>query len=337
MKKVLLSTTTVVLCCPLAGIAAEKLYVLSSHAQDMAVIDVATDKILRYVEVGDRPHGIAAPRSQEVLWVANEFDRSLTAVDPVTDTVIGNYPGLGGRPNEIEITPDGRFVYIPAYADGTYEVFDTKAKKIVKRIPTKGSPHNVVCSSDGKRMYLAPLGKNRDIYVVDTRTHEVVTTIDCLNAPRPIAISPDDKWLYVNTDNLLGFLVLDLVDNKRVATGRYEITDDEKEIPSRSHGIGVTPDGKEVWSCNVNHGVIHAFDVTQQPPRHVARIKTGPHPYWVTFTPDGKTLYVANTGDDTVSVIDVKAKRERTRIRIAKGKGPKRMLVLTVPDRAAAK
>lgn len=318
--------------------AAQKLYVLSSQADDMAVIDVATNKILRYVKVGARPHGIAAPRSQDILWVAVEYDNTLVAVDPVTDQVIAKYPGLGGRPNEIEITPDGRFIYIPAHADGVYEVFDTRKKEIIKRIPVQGSPHNVVGSSDGKRMYLSPVAgaaKNRNIYVVDTATHSIVTTIDCYNAPRPIAISPDDKWLYVNTDNYLGFLILDLASNKVVGKSPYKLTEDEKEVRSRSHGIGVTPDGKEIWSCDVTHNVIHAFDATQHPPKHIARIPTGGHPYWVTFTPDGKTLYLPNTADDTISVIDVQRKKERTRIQVAKGKGPKRLLVLAVPDRAA--
>ena len=319
---------------PTPVVAAEKLYVLSSHGDDMAVIDVATDKILRYVKVGAQPHGIAAPRSQDILWVANEHDSTLTAVDPLTDKVIGTYSGFGGRLNEIEITPDGRFIYVPAYSDGTYEVFDTQKKKIIKRIPVKGKPHNVVTSSDGRRMYLSPLAPNNDIYVVDTSTHSVITTIDVANGARPIAISPDDKWLYVNTDNLLGFLVLDLASNKIVATCRYKLTEEEEFVRSRSHGIAVTPDGKEIWSCDVTHNLIHAFDATQFPPKHIARVATGGHPYWVAMTPDGKTLYVPNTADDTISVIDVRGKKERARIQIGKGKGPKRMLVLMVPDRA---
>ena len=41
-------------------------------------------------------------------------------------------------------------------------------------------------------------------------------------------------------------------------------------VRGRSHGIGVTPDGKEVWSTDVNHELVHVFDVNQGPPRQIA-------------------------------------------------------------------
>ena len=159
----------------------------------------------------------------------------------------------------------------------------------------------------------------------------MVATIPTENAPRPIAISPDGQRLYVNTDNLLGFLVLDLPGRKILHRVTYDLlTAEEKAIPSRSHGIGVTPDQREVWSTDVNRGLVHVFDITKNPPQQITRFKTGNIPSWVTLTPDGKTIYVANTGDDTVSVIDVAGKKERAQIQVGKGKAPKRMLVLTV-------
>ena len=52
----------------------EKLYILSSASDDMTVVDVATNKIIGAVTVGALPHGIAAPKSQTVLYVATEGD-----------------------------------------------------------------------------------------------------------------------------------------------------------------------------------------------------------------------------------------------------------------------
>ena len=82
----------------------EKLYVLSSGSDDMTVIDVKTNRIIKRIKVGLHPHGIAAPESHEVLYVATEFDRGLAVVDPVKDEVIKTYNILGERPNEIEVT-----------------------------------------------------------------------------------------------------------------------------------------------------------------------------------------------------------------------------------------
>ena len=212
----------------------QKLYVLSSAGNDITVVDVATNEIIGSIEVGDRPHGIAAPASQEVLYIATEFDSGLTVVDPVHDVVVKKYNVFGERPNEIDVTSDGRFIYFPLFAAGVYEVFDTVKEEIVARIPTDGTPHNAVVSPDDRFMYLSPMDRgnataeqmerrgmpsteNNKIYIADTRTHTVVATIDTGDAPRPIAVNPNGKFLYVNVDGLDGFLVLDLEKREQIA------------------------------------------------------------------------------------------------------------------------
>ena len=347
-RSLALGAVPILLAAASPGKTRQKLYILSSNSDDVTVVDVATSKILGAVKVGKLPHGIATPKSQQPLYVATEGDDGLAVVDPVKDVLIKKYDFFGTRPNEIETTSDGRFVYVPAMGDGAYEVFDTKKESIITRIPTDGTPHNTVVSPDDKYMYLVPHDRgtrsveqarkagrptslNKKIYVVDIATHSVVGTIGTGNAPRPTTISPDGTRLYVNTDNLMGFLVVDIEKRKVIHTARYTLTEEEKATPSRCHGIGATPDGREVWSTNINHGFVHVFDVTKEPPVEIAKIKTGNTPLWLTMTPDGKTVYTANTADDTISVIDQATKKERTRIQLPKGKAPKRMLVLTVP------
>lgn len=328
------------------GKGRQKLYVLSSHGNDVTVVDVATNQILKTIQVGKDPHGVAAPKAEDVLWVATEGDGGLSAIDPVRDEVVAQYSFFGNRPNEIEITSDGRIIYVPVLGEGVYKVFDTVQKRIIATIPTDGYPHNVVVSADDRYMYLSPYDRgstsaaksaaqglpttlNKKIYIVDTNNHTVAGTIATGNTPRPIALSKDGTRLYVNTDDWMGFLVLDIPNRTVLHRVAYNLTPEEKTIPSRSHGIGVTPDQKEVWSTDTNHSVVFVYKRMPEPPEEIARIATGKIPYWITFTPDGKTCYVANTGDDTVSAIDVATKKERTRIFIGKGKAPKRLLVLS--------
>ena len=310
----------------------QKLYVLSSADNDATIIDVATNQIIGAIEVGGLPHGLAVPATNDILYVSTERDNKLVVVDPVTDEIVKKYP-VGDTPNEIDITPDGRFVYLPIFRGGVFEVFDTVKEEVVARIPTDGDPHNAVVSPDGRFMYLAPMGDNDKIYVADTRTHTIAATIPTEHAPRPIAVSRDGKWLYVNTDELLGFKVLDLEKRKVVSTAHYELTADEKAERSRSHGVVVTPDGKEVWASDVNHELVFVFDATQNPPKQIARFENPGDPYWLTVTPDGKTVYVASATDDTVTAYDVAAKKKVAVIQLPKGKAPKRMQVVSVSGR----
>lgn len=308
----------------------QKLYVLSSVTDQAYIIDPATNEITGAIAVGGQPHGLAIPESQDVVYFVTEADNKIVVVDPVTDEILGKYP-VGDTPNEPDITPDGKFVYVPARHEGVYEVWDTEKKEIVARIRTKGLPHNAVASPDGRFMYLSPQGDNDMIYVADTKTHTVHATIDTTYGPRPIAVSPDGKWLYVNTDNLLGFKVLDLENYTVAAVAEYELTDKEKAEKSRSHGVVATPDGKEVWSSDVNHELVFVFDVTQMPPKQIARFENPGDPYWMTVTPDGKTVYVASATDDTVAVYDVASKTLAKVINLPKGEAPKRMQIVTLP------
>src|SRR5688572_19657457 len=348
-RMMVLDAVIVLLLAGAAG-ATQKLYVLSSAGDSVNVVDVATDRILKSIQVGGHPHGIASPASQDVLWVTAEETNELVLVDLRKDVVVGRYP-VGRRPNEIEVTADGRYVYIPALGDGQYEVFDAVERKIVARIATDGFPHNTALSPDGRWVYLAPMDRggietdperiralgfpmsfNEKIYVVDASTRQVVATIPVADAPRPIAVHPSGDRLFVNRDGLLGFEVIDLAARRVVATAKYELTREEKATPSRSHGIVATPDGREVWSTDINNRAVHVFDVTAAEPREIARMATGATPTWLTITPDSKTVYVANAGDDTVTVYDVATKKQRATIEMPKGSAPKRCLVVDVPE-----
>lgn len=331
-----------------AGGTRQKLYILNSVLDTMTVVDVASNRVIGRVTVGLQPHGLAWPKSQSVLWVSAEGSSELVKVDTIRDEVLARYP-IGRRPNEIDVTSDGRLVFIPAMLDGVYQVFDTEAEEIIATFPTDGMPHNAIVSADDRFAYFSPMDRepyyteeqartrgiptstNDKVYILDIEHLALAGTIALADAPRPITIHPKGHRIYVNRDGLLGFEVLDIQSRRQIYTAHFDMTREERATPSRSHAIGVTPDGREVWSTDINNGVVHVFDVTTDKPKQVARMKTGQTPLWLTITPDSKTVYVSNTADDSLSVFDVASKKEVTRIQLEKGNAPKRSLVVEVP------
>src|SRR5687768_10238917 len=90
----------------------EKLYISLEATDDIAVVDTATNKIIKRLPVGAHPHGQAAPRSQDRLYVATEVGGTVTLVDTIKDVVIKTFEvGFGTEPQNGAITPDGRFLY----------------------------------------------------------------------------------------------------------------------------------------------------------------------------------------------------------------------------------
>jgi YVTN family beta-propeller protein len=309
----------------------QKLYVTNSDGDDVTVIDVATNRPVGRIEVGPHPHGIAVPAAQDFILVSIEGREpgELVWIDPVTDKITRRME-VGPAPNQLAVTPDGKFAYVPA-RDGYWDVVDVDWAKVLKRIYTGGRPHNTLCSPDGRRMYLAPMGNPKRVTVVDVAAHKPVGEIRFSNVVRPIALSKDEKRLYAEVDGLVGIEVADLAARKMIHRVPAELADDQRTVASRSHGLGIRPDQKEVWECDVHHDEVHVYDVTGDRPKQIATVPIGADVYWLTFSPDGKTCYVSALSKDEVAVVDTAAKKVTARIPV--GKRPKRLIVVSVPEK----
>jgi YVTN family beta-propeller protein len=309
----------------------QKLYVTNSAGNDVTVIDVATHKPIRRIEVGPHPHGIAVPASQDVIYVTVEGTNpgELLWIDPRTDKITRRLK-IGPAPNQLAVTPDGKFAYIPS-SDGYYEVVDLAQAKIIKRIFTGGRPHNTLCSADGKRMYLAPMGNPKRVTIVDVATHKPIGEIRFSSVVRPIALSRDEKRLYAEVDGLVGIEVADVAGRKKIHRIQADLSEENRKKGSRSHGLGIRPDQKEVWECDVEHHEVHVYDVTGDKPRQIATVPIGSRVYWLTFSPSGKVCYVSARGASAVAAVDTHTKKIIARIPV--GKEPKRLIVVTLPKR----
>ena len=103
----------------------------------------------------------------------------------------------------------------------------------------------------------------------------------------------------------MGFEIGDLETGAKLA--RVEVQGFAKGPVKRhgcpSHGIGLTPDERELWVADAANRRVHVFDATAMPPKQQASIELRDEPGWVTFTIDGQYAY-PSTGD----VIDVKSR-----------------------------
>ena len=311
----------------------QKLYVANSAGRDLHVIDTATNRVIKKVEVGPQPHGLVATARGDRLFLTIENTGGdageLVWFDPVTDTVTRRMT-IGPRPNQLACTPDGKIAYVPC-DDATWWVIDTVKGEVIKKIATGGRPHNTLCSPDGKRMYLGPKGSYH-VLIADVGTHKLIGEIPLSDAPRPLALSKDETRLYANVDTLIGFEVADVAKRKLIHRVAADIPPELLRTASRSHGIGLRPGEKELWMCDVYHGRTYVFDLTVTPPRQVASIAMRGGGYWMDFSPDGKRCYISERVGDTVAVIDTATRTTVTRIEV--GKAPKRVLVVTLPKTA---
>jgi DNA-binding beta-propeller fold protein YncE len=310
-----------------------QLWVTNAYGDDVHVFEVGTWKLLKTIQVGPNPHGISATADGKTVHIALENfggpEGELLWLDAASGAITGRCK-VGPKPNENECTPDGKWIYVPC-DDGQYWVVDGERKEVVTKIKTGGRPHNTTVSPDGKRMYLSPMGNPRRVTIVDVLNgHQVVGEIPFENSVRPPAISSDEKHFFQNIDGLMGFQVADIAQRKVIASVSHNIPSDLKETQSRCHGLCVRPDQAEIWSCNVEHMVVHIHELKSGEYKETGSIKMPGRIYWVTFTPDSKWGFVSVRSNKQVAVVDCQT-REIVKLLDA-GREPKRTQVIDVPQ-----
>src|SRR5205085_2499592 len=244
-------------------------------------------------EAAENVKGIAASAKTGKLYVSTI--KRVACFDLITEKKVWEKTYDGGS-DRLAISPDGKWLYVPSLEGPHWNVVDAATGAVVRKVVTKSGSHNTVCSIDGSRMYLAGL-RSPFLRVADTKTHEIVQSVGPFAAAiRPFTVR--GSLCFVNVNGLLGFEVGDLRSGKvlhRVEVAGFK-AGPVKRHGCPSHGIGMTPDGKEIWVVDAYNERIHIFDATTMPPRQLESIKVRDEPGWVTFTRDGRYAY-PSTGD----------------------------------------
>jgi hypothetical protein len=233
--------------------------------------------------------------------------KKLYCVDLKTDKTLWEKTLPGGC-DRMSITPDGKVLYVPSLELAHWNIVDAGTGEVIERltITAKHRAHNTIVSMDGSRMYLAGIGSTF-LPIADTKTHKVIAKVEGFSAGiRPFTVNGTQTLAFCNVNELLGFEIGDLKTGK--VLHRVEVKGfrqgETKRHGCPSHGIGLTPDEKEVWCCDGFNSCLHVFDATVMPPKQTVSLKLREQPGWVTFSLDGKYAY-PSTGD----VIDVKTKK----------------------------
>src|SRR3954453_6888012 len=129
------------------------------------------------------------------------------------------------------------------------------------------------------------------LFVAEAVSHEVVAKCGPFGgAVRPFTVNAAQTLCFVCVNGLLGFEVGDLKTGKLLHRGKgsgYK-QGTVKRHGCPSHGVGLTPDEKEVWVCDAANSSLHVFDATVSPPKQGTSIPLREQPGWVTFSLDGR-------------------------------------------------
>lgn len=225
-------------------------------------------------------------------------------IDLTTEKIVWEKRYEGGA-DRMSISPDGKTMYLPSLEKTFWNVVDCETGNVIKKIEVVRRAHNTIYGPSGNFAYLADIASPL-LHVADTKTHTIVKKVGPFaQGIRPFTINSAETLVFATVDSLLGFEVADLRTGQ--LTDRIVVEGWNKGPVRRhgnpSHGIGLTPDEKEVWVADGHNMRMHVFSAIK-PYQQLTTIPLQDMPGWVTFSMDGKYAY-PSSGE----VIDVKTRK----------------------------
>ena len=308
-----------------------RLYVGSSRGDDVDVIDMGSLKLIAHIKAGERVHGVCVEPTGHWLFLTVESDHTLRIVNAATLKTMGVVK-LSGKPNECAVTPNGKYVIVPIRDGDTVQIVDAPERKVVASLPIK-EPHNALNTGSNRYTYVSSMGSD-EIDVIDLDRMQFSEHIPVGGRPRPYAVSRDGRTMYVALANLQGFSIVDL--RSKTVVAKVTIPSMHRKLhpwkfetqDTLTHGLALTPDGKELWVTSLLDNCVYIYDLRSK--KVVGKVPTGIGPNWVVITPDGKYVCVSSTDTDTVSVINTASRSEVARIKV--GDVPKRLALAPAPS-----
>lgn len=196
-----------------------------TDGQTIDVIDVATHKILRTVDLGKglRPHCARFGPHNGKLYITTEISDSITEFDPHTMKVLATIPTGQRESHMLIISGDGKRGYTANVGVGTVSAIDLEAHKVLAVIPISKNTQRIAISTDDQRVFTADQTKPQ-LAVIDTATNKVSAWIPLPAVAYGTAPTRDGKWLLVTLPDLNQVGVVDLKTQKVVRTvdvGKY--------------------------------------------------------------------------------------------------------------------
>jgi len=205
-------------------------------------------------------------------------------------------------------------------ADHILAIIDPVTFQVIARVPVGADPHEVIAAADGKTAYVTNTYSEpfHEIDVIDLVAQKPLPQINIKPLVSPHGITFADGKVWFSAEGTM-------------TVGRYDPATGQMDWcmgtgQDRTHMIYVTPDGKNVYTTNVNAGTVSLLvDTLIQPGlmpsgkpfpgaraqrkwmQTVIPVSRGSEGFDV--SPDGRELWTSSADDGSIAIIDLSSKR----------------------------
>jgi hypothetical protein len=236
-----------------------------------------------------------------VIYCLNVYDDAVLwnrAIDPDID--------------RLAIGPDGQLLYVPTWEGRSADfinVLDASTGDVVRKVHFSSRSHDTLFPLSGPLFQetKAEDGSGKYLYLIDPQSYTVSRVGPYAGILGPYAVDGMSRYVVNNVTGLWGMQVAELKSGRIVTASPAEHPAGE---PNLLHGIGWTPDEREVWqSSSADDPHIYVWNMRDPMAPVLAErlsMKSRHGAHWVTFDIEGNYAYIARnkSSDDATEIFD---------------------------------
>ncbi len=239
--------------------------------RSLTVIDVASAKVLRTIELGDysRPHGIEFFDDGERVAVTAEAQKALIVVDINSGEVLQAIDTDQNVSHMVVLSPDEKRAFVANIGSGSITAIDLENGERIANVETGAGAEGIDITPDGKYLWVT----NRDadtVSVIDAESLEIVKALESASFPIRAKVTPDGEWVLVSNAKSGDLTVFDAVGMEE--SRRVDLALEAEETEGRLFGdafkqssvpigILVAPGSERAFVAHANADVVSVLDL----------------------------------------------------------------------------
>jgi len=284
----------------LTGVMAQTAYVTNEKDDTLSVIDLKEMKVVKTINVGQRPRGVYLSPNNKNLYLCASDDDTIQEIDVETLKVVHELPS-GANPETFAINAAGTRIYTSNESDNVVTVIDLENRKLAGQVDVGVEPEGMAVSPDGKIVINTSETTNM-AHWIDAETLEIFDNSLVDQRPRHAEFNREGTRLWVSAEIGGTVSIFDVESRQEIAKIPFAIKGIHRDRV-QPVGIRLSNDGRYAFVAlgPANHiAVVDAkkFKVLEY-------ILVGRRVWHMAFTPDQKLLLTTNGISGDVTVIDV--------------------------------
>ncbi|HEX8484928.1 hypothetical protein [Sphingomonas sp.] len=244
------------------GVDESKLPPPDRAADGVAVVDLATRRVVRTLRGISDPEQIAISPDGERLYVASE-DSGVLVILGRDGNRIGQL-AVGGEPEGVAVSPDGATVLATSEEDSSLAIIRGAPPAVAARVKVGTRPRSAAFLNNTHAV--APGENDASLSVVDLHTGRLTRRIELPRADRPMGIAVIGGTRLVMTTGRGGRLV-------RIDTGRADAVTGAVAVGVRPWGVALAPDRSVAFTANGSSNDVTLVDIANM--KVVGKVKVG--------------------------------------------------------------